>query len=88
VGGCSSGLGGFGDWLNLGGGASGDLIDTAYYAHLSRILVDSGHVNAGEEIAKEGNTGHSTGPHLHFEVRIDGVPINPIPWLFKHGIRI
>jgi murein DD-endopeptidase MepM/ murein hydrolase activator NlpD len=59
-----------------------------YYAHLSKILIHSGHVTAGQEIAEEGDTGHSTGPHLHFEVRIDDVPINPIPWLAKHGIYI
>jgi murein DD-endopeptidase MepM/ murein hydrolase activator NlpD len=59
-----------------------------YYAHMSKILVYSGHVIAGQEIGKEGNTGHSTGPHLHFEVRINDVPINPIPWLAKHGIYI
>jgi murein DD-endopeptidase MepM/ murein hydrolase activator NlpD len=59
-----------------------------YYAHMSKILVFSGPVTAGEQIGKEGDTGHSTGPHLHFEVRINDVPINPIPWLRKHGIYI
>jgi murein DD-endopeptidase MepM/ murein hydrolase activator NlpD len=59
-----------------------------YYAHMSKILVFSGHVTAGQQVGEEGNTGHSTGPHLHFEVRINDQPINPIPWLAKHGIYI
>ncbi len=58
-----------------------------YYAHNSRLLVSVGErVDAGEIIAREGNTGRSTGPHVHFEVRIDGNPINPIPWLRKRGV--
>jgi murein DD-endopeptidase MepM/ murein hydrolase activator NlpD len=59
-----------------------------YYAHMSKILVYSGPVTAGQQVGEEGNTGHSTGPHLHFEVRIDDVPVNPIPWLAKHGVHV
>ena len=60
-----------------------------YYAHNSRLLVSAGErVDAGEVIAAEGSTGHSTGPHVHFEVRINGNPVNPIPWLAKRGIYI
>ncbi|WP_029416520.1 M23 family metallopeptidase [Brevundimonas bacteroides] len=51
---------------------------TTLYAHLSRIDVASGdRVLAGERIGLVGSTGYSTGPHLHFEVRRDGVQINP-----------
>ena len=59
-----------------------------YYAHLSSILVAGGPVAAGQVIALEGNTGHSTGPHLHFEVHINDVAIDPVPWLAEHGISI
>jgi murein DD-endopeptidase MepM/ murein hydrolase activator NlpD len=48
------------------------------YAHLSKILVAKGDVVlAAQEIGKVGATGRVTGPHLHFEVRLDGLPVSP-----------
>lgn len=52
------------------------------YAHLTSIYVKSGEsVARGANIGTVGNTGNSTGPHLHFEIRYQGVPRNPFNWL-------
>lgn len=60
-----------------------------WYAHMSRYLVKPGdHVKAGQRIAVVGVAGDATGPNLHFEVHVGGQPVNPIPFLRKHGVRI
>ncbi len=52
------------------------------YAHLSRILVTPGQkVRQGERIALSGNTGASTGPHVHFEIRVNGRAVNPLDYV-------
>lgn len=51
---------------------------SSLYAHLSGILVTTGQaVKRGQPIGRVGSTGYSTGPHVHFEIRIDGTPIDP-----------
>ncbi|GHE10728.1 M23 family metallopeptidase [Streptomyces alanosinicus] len=59
-----------------------------WYCHLSSYRVASGaSVKAGDPIAFSGNSGNSTGPHLHFEVRpAGGAAIDPLPWLRSHGL--
>lgn len=52
------------------------------YGHLSKVLVSPGqHVEQGQSIALSGNTGRSTGPHVHFEVLINGSQVNPLDYI-------
>jgi murein DD-endopeptidase MepM/ murein hydrolase activator NlpD len=67
-------VGGYGNLIELDHGFG----VTSRYAHLSRISVLVGEkIMRGETIGAVGSTGRSTGPHLHFEVRIDRQPVNP-----------
>lgn len=74
--------GGYGNYTCLSHGTyEGQNLSTCY-AHQSRILVHHGqHVSRGEIIGRVGTTGASTGNHLHFEVRLDGRPVEPEDWL-------
>lgn len=57
---------------------------TSYYGHTSRILVHEGErVTRGTTLALIGSTGHSTGPHLHYEVHVDGVPVDPMKYILQ-----
>jgi murein DD-endopeptidase MepM/ murein hydrolase activator NlpD len=70
--------GGYGNYtcIDHGGGLS------TCYAHQSSFATSVGaHVSQGDVIGLSGNTGHSTGPHLHFEVRINGAPTDPLGYL-------
>jgi murein DD-endopeptidase MepM/ murein hydrolase activator NlpD len=56
----------------------------SWYAHMSRVVASVGQsVTGGSLIGYVGSTGHSTGPHLHFEVRLFGTPIDPVPRLLS-----
>lgn len=86
----TAGVVSYADWM----GGYGQLVivssgDTEYYyAHASELLVVPGqHVAAGEVIARVGSTGLSTGSHLHFEVRVNGTPVDPLVILETQAAR-
>ncbi|MGQ0630836.1 MAG: M23 family metallopeptidase [Sporichthyaceae bacterium] len=58
-----------------------------WYAHQSRMLIRSGQVAAGDIIGRVGSTGNSTGSHLHFEVRVNDIALNPLVWLRARGLN-
>jgi murein DD-endopeptidase MepM/ murein hydrolase activator NlpD len=58
-----------------------------YYAHLSKLNVKTGQeVRRGDIVGLVGSTGYATGPHLHYEVRMGGAPVNPYLYLAKAGV--
>lgn len=77
-------------------GGYGNLIEikssagiTTRYAHLSQINVRVGqNVNAGQVVGLEGSTGYSTGSHLHFEIRKNGIALDPLPYLKSASTNI
>ena len=74
----ASWFGGYGLFVELEHG--GDL--ETRYGHMSRLNVAEGQmVHKGDVIGYVGTTGNSTGPHLHYEVRVDGEAVNPIPYM-------
>lgn len=71
-------FGSYGNYVQIGHG--GDL--ETRYAHLSSYTVRNGdEVRKGDLIGYVGSTGRSTGPHLHYEVRVANEPVNPIPYM-------
>lgn len=80
-----SGIAGFVGWNNGYGNEVRIIANTRFlssYHHLSRFNVRVGQkITEGQVIGFSGNTGMSTGPHLHFEIRVDGKDVDPMPYL-------
>ena len=77
--------GGYGNLVEINHGQG---IQTRY-GHLSRLIAQPGQrVRRGELIGLMGSTGRSTGSHLHYEVRIDGRAVNPIPFMQSNDVLI
>ena len=75
----------YGLYISVNHGAS---METRY-AHLSRLAVAAGdNVKKGDLIGYVGSTGRSTGPHLHYEVRVEGLAVNPIPYMVESEAQL
>ncbi|PTF40755.1 phage tail tape measure protein [Staphylococcus chromogenes] len=73
--------GGYGNWVKIVKGAL-----EVIYAHLSKHKLKTGQkVKVGQTVGISGNSGFSTGPHLHYEMRRNGRHFNPLPWLKKNN---
>ncbi len=76
--------GGYGNYTCIDNGLYHGRGIATCYGHQSKILVHAGeHVSVGQVIGRVGETGAATGYHLHFEVRINGRPVQPLNWLPK-----
>ena len=74
--------GGYGKVVILDHGVINGKPITTLYAHMSSISVSNGQmVTKGQTLGREGSTGYSTGPHCHFEVRVNGKPVNPLSYV-------
>lgn len=83
-----SGLnGGFGNWILIDHG-NGIQSGYAHIVNGGRLVSSGQAVAAGQMIARTGSTGGSTGCHLHFETREDGVAVNPVPFMRDRGVRL
>ena len=77
--------GGYGNLVEISHGKG---IETRY-GHLSQILIaPNAQVHRGQLIGLMGSTGRSTGSHLHYEVRVDGHAVNPVPFLTSGGAYV
>lgn len=78
-------VGGYGNYVEIN---HGNEMQTRY-GHMSARAVEPGAtVRRGQIIGYVGSTGRSTGPHLHYEVRIAGVPVNPLPFIADDGVMV
>ncbi len=76
--------GGYGNMVSINHGYGFETL----YGHMSKIEVKRGqHVKRGQEIGLVGNTGRSTGSHVHYEVHINGKPVNPINYYFTGYLK-
>ncbi|BCJ37743.1 hypothetical protein Athai_52460 [Actinocatenispora thailandica] len=77
--------GGYGNGVEIDDGAGLSTV----YGHNSSVTVSAGqHVTRGQLIAYSGSTGDSTGPHVHFELRRNGVAFDPVPYLRARGLDL